>query len=249
MQIKDLDVGEMLQFGCMKCNTRNGVTDLLWRKVSDDNYFILMSRFRQRVDDAEYSRANNDRRRTAGCNFWPKTNMHQWLNSTKDEGWFTPVDEHDGCGALSLSPGFLSDFSDAELNALEEFEITCKVPKGYVLQNGKTVTLKCKVTLPSISNVREGWEDKTEGDVFDGLRVFDGYDTVTRTPNGGVGLQTSPGGSVSPSEPVGIRPLIKINGECEIFEAGLYGGGSQNKYVICQEGCVSEDELTALICA
>ena len=181
MLISEAPIGTKIVFG-----TR-GDDDLVWRKVTDDLDFVSeRSVTRIAFDNHEPDSESRDRRRF-GNNFFPHSNIFQFLNSTHGRDWFVKQHEHDTPPCDNPIAGFLSVFSDQELDLIVEREITVAVPLGSRKQFGRTYQMRCKVCLPSASELGYVAEDvfTKEGAVIPAL-----IDFVTETFLGRVMTRT-----------------------------------------------------------
>lgn len=180
MLLKDLPINGRLYLGYC------GDTDFRWAKVSDDNDFISVRPVSfQQFDENEYTNTSRDRRRF-GNNFFPHSNLLQWLNAS-DPDWFTPQHQYDARPFMS-SQGFLCCLSPEERRLLVPREITVAVPLGSKKQFGKMYTMECKVCLPSAAEC--GYSDSDEGFALEGealpglvdlIRYERAFKPVTRT--------------------------------------------------------------------
>lgn len=168
MKLKDAPIGTRLVFGTM----RDG--DIIWRKVSENQDFFSETECgRKAFDTAEY-RSNSRARRNHGNNFFPQSNIMQWLNS-KGENWFHITHPDDNEPTYSCEMGFLSSFSEAELSAIVNRDISIAVPLGSRKEFGKEYSMSCAVCLPSASEagfrLDEG-QDDIEGDYLPEITVL-----------------------------------------------------------------------------
>ena len=111
--------------------------------------------------DAPEVRNPKERLRLTGSNYYPFSNIHQWLNA-EGSNWFSPAHEYDepptkeaiatrpniydrhGYNSYAQKPGFLSWFSPAFREALYESDVPCT----NAAQDGIEF-VKAKVFLPS----------------------------------------------------------------------------------------------------
>lgn len=103
--------------------------------------------------DAPEPRSRFDEIRQFGWNRYPVSNVHQWLNSTDETDWFTPMhplDEAPGQAVIEPyghKPGFLSGFSHSFVQALRTSSVVYAYQDDYYqLRHG---TVECRVFLPS----------------------------------------------------------------------------------------------------
>lgn len=103
--------------------------------------------------DAPEPESRFDEIRQFGWNRYPVSNVHQWLNSTKETHWFTPMHSIDTAPGQAViepyeqKPGFLSYFSDSFVQALQICSVKYAYQDDYYqLRHG---TVDCRVFLPS----------------------------------------------------------------------------------------------------
>lgn len=237
MKVKDAPVGTVIAFG----STRD--TDITWTKVSYGNDFISDSSLAYvQFDVPEFSNQSRARR-SSGNNFYPHSNIAQWLNA-EGEGWYRAQHAHDEEPYYSLNEGFLSRFDPDEIAALDEREITVAVPLGSRKEFGKTYTHKCKVWLPSAVDFGCGGDELgAEGAATPAFREavlkWDNYSTVM-TRSGikdgghiaGINLRNSSISMVSirAYRNLLIHPMIRLKADTEISDSGavrsLVGGST-----------------------
>lgn len=235
MKVKDAPVGTVIVFG----STRD--TDITWTKVSDGNDFISdLSLAYVPFDVPEFSNQSRARRRF-GNNFYPHSNVAQWLNA-EGEGWYRAQHEHDEVPYHNLGEGFLSRFDPDEIAALDEREITVAVPLGSRKEFGKTYTHKCKVWLPSAADFGCGEDELgAEGVAAPAFREaaskWDNY-SIVMTRSGikdgghiaGVSIRKPSISMVSiqASRNLLVHPMIRLKADTEISDSGavrsLVGG-------------------------
>lgn len=144
MNISELRVGMKIALGSL------GGDDIIWRKLSDDCLFMSNRRIRRIHFDSCEPWSDSRARRSHGNNFYPHSNIHQWLNAT-GEGWFQKAHEYDESPRYACDPGFLTEFSKSELGVLLPQNIIVAVPLGSRKKYGKTVEMSALVTLPAAS--------------------------------------------------------------------------------------------------
>lgn len=142
MTIGEAPVGTKIYLGSWKD------TDFIWRKVSEDNDFLCEQGTGYRQFDNDEPANSNRNRRTGGNNFFPVSNIQQWLNST-ETNWYHPLHEFDTGYVGYNDQGFLHDFNPEELDCLMDRTIKVAVPLGSRKEHGKVVEMACKVCLPS----------------------------------------------------------------------------------------------------
>ena len=221
MLISDLPIGAKLKFGTFD------EEDIRWIKVSADSDFIAETRTGflsyDRAEGTNVSRA----RRNYGNNFFPHSNIAQWLNAIGLD-WFHSAHEYDEIPQYNRIPGFLSNFAQKELESLVDREIVVAVPLGSRKEFGKTYRTSLKVCLPSASEI--GYEDdclSCEGEKLDEVAALvnrlNRDATVTRTgvKDGGhvITYFGSTPEETTASRPYSIHPMIRIRKDVEISDA------------------------------
>jgi len=159
MTINDLSVGSKVMFGqAIYDGQRNMVIDLVWRKVAENNTFLTdFFVARKAADVPEPDNTSRDRRER-GSNFFPQTNIFQWLNADRS-GWFSKSHEADVAPDYVNEPGFLSEFAQWEKDAIVPHEIVTIVPEGFRREFGVLCKNTCKVSLPALSEVTRIGDD------------------------------------------------------------------------------------------
>ncbi len=185
--IERLDLGDELSLGLyMKNRGFSRRMELVWKKVSYSNIFMLKGYIRAVSYDSPEDLNPNEAKRNHGTNFYPLSNMHQWLNGSGLD-WFKPTHEYDtNSFCMPDDTGFLTLFDEQDLAALEDVTIQCSVPDGYKRLYGTTYDLTTKVFLPSLKELGIWVDDRPdEGerfDIYEGA-YFEGT-TLTRSPDG-----------------------------------------------------------------
>ena len=153
MTINDLSVGSKVMFGqAIYDGQRNMVIDLVWRKVAENNTFLTdFFVARKAADVPEPDNTSRDRRER-GSNFFPQTNIFQWLNADRN-GWFSKSHEADVAPDYVNEPGFLSEFAQWEKDAIVPHEIVTIVPEGFRREFGIYHTMNCKVSIPALGEM------------------------------------------------------------------------------------------------
>ena len=226
MRIGELPVGARLIYGTYDDD------DIRWIKVSESSDFLAETRTGVlQYDNIEGTNASRARRRF-GNNFFPQSNIAQWLNAEGTD-WFRNTHEHDSAPNFYHFPGFLNSFTQKELESIEDREITVAVPLGSRKEFGRTYKARMKVCLPSASEV--GMEDEDlacEGETLPEIGNYlsgvrnESMMTRTGVKEGGhiisyFGL--TPDAVVS-YRPWGIHPMIRIKPDTEISEAPDHSG-------------------------
>lgn len=124
------------------------------------------------IDSGEQSNGNSNPRKkiwedisTYGNNSYPLSNMHQWLNSDK-ENWYKSLHENDmpptpenlrySEHPYKEKPGFLAGFSGAFRDALIEVDVPVLVRERR--DKGAMNSVRAKVFLPSRTEIGKGDE-------------------------------------------------------------------------------------------
>lgn len=186
MKYKDLAVGAKFYLGSFRPPFDNIYNDLVWTKVTESGKAVLVPCFlRMKFDSCESYRCNRDRA-NHGWNAYFKSNIHQFLNSDKED-WYTPSHEFDQVDySDSKTRGFLTCFSEKERSFLVPFQVTQHTPMGSIKLFGRQVTETVLAALPAESEFNQDAQYREEGDYIPALcstGVFMGW---TRTPGGGV---------------------------------------------------------------
>jgi len=226
MLLKELALGSRLALG-LDPNDE----DQTWMKVSDDGFFLAERKVGFMSYDY-YEPDNTSRsRRSNGNNFWPHSNVCQWLNA-HGENWWVPAHRYDKIRSAYYGAGFLDRFTPEELAIMMDIETTTLVPLGSRKEYGKTCTNTYKVVLPSFSQVYSGRCDETfegkdqfsiEGALLPGIEMFQraheiGIVTRTGVVDAGhiVISNTTWYDSRPASDGFHMFPMIKLSGEAQI---------------------------------
>lgn len=235
MKVQDLPVGAQVSLGEYFDATNGDVSELVWVKASMQNHFITAQSIgRLQGDYREHESLSRDHRRH-GNNYYPHSNLHQWLNSTQKD-WFEPAHPADTVGTfVRKQPGFLSYFAPGELNCIQPMHIGGDTPPGSIKRHGKTYELDCLVTIPTLNQIL-GHHHNLEGEHFElflygfweGMRHY-GYEVrevLTRSPSTADGCNwwvVPPGASLSSrfvrnvDEFTSVYPLIQLKEDLEVF--------------------------------
>lgn len=222
MKVHEIPIGSMLIIG--ECGDR----DIIWRKISDQQDLIADKRVGVlEFDQVEFENKSRARREH-GNNFFPHSNIFQWLNATEQDHWYRQQHEFDEAPYYTGSPGFLSGFMSAELAALVERSITVAVPLGSRKQFGREYQMKCRVCLPAATEV--GLTDpelEVEGaaipEIRNMLREY-GRNGSMMTRTGvrdaahilayyGMSCET-----ISAARSYDIRPMIRLKADTELIQ-------------------------------
>ncbi|MBQ9613049.1 MAG: hypothetical protein IJV14_10755 [Lachnospiraceae bacterium] len=183
MKYGDLPIGSKILFGRYRENDRGQEKELKWTKVTDDCRTVLVPRQIVAVFD-HCERGVNQDRMNHGYNFYPYSNIDQYLNSRNYE-WFVP--KHSGDTVYyheARRPGFLHFFMPEEIKQIAIQHITVASPKGSKKEFGEKTEIDRLVTIPSASQF--GWGgvndiQREEGERIDLLSDSTVFHGVTRT--------------------------------------------------------------------
>lgn len=150
--VDQLPIGSLVEFGVF--TGRMGYqSELLWQKVSSRNDFMTVDALSTTVVFDQQEPGNlNTARQNNGNNFFPHSNVLQWLNSDALDGWYKAkhhADQYRPGFNYFTRGGFLSAFTPAEKEAMQVVKVRGSVPTGSRQQHGKTYEVDCRVYLPS----------------------------------------------------------------------------------------------------
>lgn len=254
MTINDLEIGDIVLFGAIRNKvTDSSLQDIEWIKVDNDNTLTARCVIRRMAMDEAEPRSSSRDRRERGCNFFPQSNLFQWLNSA-GQSWFVPVDEADEEPVYSDMPGFLSDFDPWELDTIVPHEICVGVPNGYRRKFGSLFRVSCKVSIPAAGEVLCGVSDDyhVEGELFP-------YYKEGNFPHVGMWLRTATnssmacvGGSgdvsaISPCRRGSVVPMLRIHPETRVSDRADKSGCYRVLRLNGKESCVDMHELYQLL--
>ena len=225
MTINDIPIGGYFTVGLFQRRNRRAPEPISWRKASYNNEFYGddgLGAFS--ADEREPENESRDRRER-GSNFFPQTNICQFLNS-EEVDWFKPQHETDTVNdLLGRQPGFLHLFEDWERSSIIPHEITAVVPSGFKRKYGETFKTTLKVSMLSKSQL--SLEDgNTEGEplgVFQMGAIPTGFVTRTAVGSGLVAIDERRRTiNSSPAVDFNILPFAVFNGNSlvEYSEAG-----------------------------
>ena len=248
MKISEMPIGECLVFGQFLRTGDRIPVNLLWRKASAQNEFYASEGIGKFCADAPEPENESRDRRERGSNFFPQTNICQFLNAVGDN-WFKPQHETDVANdRLKNRSGFLSSFEEWERKVIVPHEIVTSVPVGFRRKYGEQVKTTLKVSMLSRSQLYGG-EELTEGEQ---LPIFAHGATLTnilfRTAvNTGLSAVDHRGRAVnhSPALDFNIIPFLRLDDNSTIeynLSDGFY-------YILPPEEVVKEitDELHQLL--
>lgn len=182
MKLKDLPIGSKVKFGSYAKRTNSPALDLKWTKITANGMLVLEPGVLYGTFDAPEQQASNRDRRHHGWNYFPLSNIFQFINSSEAQ-WFKPQHDADECGYANYSHdcGFLSSFTSEEIAQIIPHEITVGTPDGARKKYGTRTTQKCLISLPSLSQLNMEFADdylRCEGGEIPALRddsVFRGW--------------------------------------------------------------------------
>lgn len=220
MKIQDAAIGTKIAFG-----TYDGA-DIIWIKASDENDLFCQSECGRKKFDAPEWNGPSRARRNHGNNYFPHSNIFQWLNA-RGSGWFRIAHGHDMPPNYTGKDGFLSSFTDAELGMLVKREYDVAVPLGSRKEFGRSIKVSSLVTLPSIDELNVGRDDELttlEGEpmdvILDYIHTARYVSIMTRTGVRDAGhIQAYDGWErcVKPANVyLGVHPMIRVRGDLEI---------------------------------
>lgn len=174
--VSSLPCGAKVRFGSY-CVGNEGAHGIRWIKVNSDDTTLLAEHIEDfRAFDAREPDSPQGYHREYGNNRYSVSNIDQFLNSTGDK-WYHPQHDTDAppVGELTFDetpymdhPGFLADFSEAELEAIIPTEIVVALPR---CESDDCEIITRKVFLPSRSNIFGRSERNTnEGKRWDYFR-------------------------------------------------------------------------------
>lgn len=165
--INDLAVGSKVKFGRYSVESEES-QDIIWQIADknhtgypDDSITLITEKIIDiRAFDAKEPSNSDSNRQKYGNNRYKDSNIRQWLNKSgypwfqKTHGADEPPTEEGtnnyGTG-YDDKPGFLSDFTDEELNAI--LDTTLTVAKNTAVDGGGTETVVDKIFLASVTEV------------------------------------------------------------------------------------------------
>ena len=246
MKVKDIQIGERIVFG-----THEG-EDIVWRKVSDENDFFAETECGYRPFDVSEPDSTSRARRRHGNNFFPHSNIFNWLNSCNMD-WYAQTHEFDRRPFYATSPGFLWWFTPEEINAMLPMDYEVSVPLGSRKEFGKRHPMRSLVTLPSATQIGAvRYPEEAEGsqlvDLTEYLRSNYRFSVMTRT---GVldasqlycfrrGLMDT----CQADDSVAVHPMIRLTGELTVSDQADMDG---LRYTFVQDSREHLDDFYRLI--
>ena len=168
MKIHELPLGARVVLGSMQGHTPfDDPTEITWLKVSSRNDFMSEQRVIEcRYDSPEPTNSNRGRR-SNGNNYFPHSNLLQYLNGRGDR-WWAPAHRDDAPPySFGNNPGFLTMFGEDEIACMMDRAVTVVSPAGSKRQFGKSTQLVAKVLLPALSELVPSLTERTEGELFE----------------------------------------------------------------------------------
>lgn len=246
MTVNEVPVGGLIAFG------NHGEDLMTWVKLDASNLMITQKRLDAMCYDEQEYHSDSRARRNHGNNFFPESNICQWLNSDKPS-WYSKTHANDEAPYYHLREGFLNGLTEYERSALMEQEITIAVPLGSRKQYGRIYTAKYRVVLPSASQlglpVDSGQE--IEGDPIENFFSYvRPAEMMTRTWTADAGhnicYEWGEASSMPCNKPQRVYPMIKLSGDTEIEEVGADKFGQAVYYVKTGAESMMEEFLNLL---
>ena len=164
--LSNLPIGAKIKFGKHSVNGETA-QDIIWLVVAKNhsgypaNSVTLLTEkgIDVRPYDARESSNTDSNRGGYGNNYYPHSNISQWLNSSASSNWYSPQHTYDAPPSSSNvsfgtqyvdRPGFLYNFSSSERNAIPSTTIRCLQP---TIDGGKYADISAQVFLPSLTEV------------------------------------------------------------------------------------------------
>lgn len=229
-KVSDIPVGELLSLGRALDETPHmGVgAELTWIKMNDSCDFIAGRPLTSVIFDMAEPENTNKDRRERGVNFFPQSNLFQWLNS-EGRGWFKPMTPSDTMSynpLLNMSCGFLSSFTPHERSMLLPRPYSIVTPSGFKKAFGEVFKTESLVSIPSAKELGicriDPLQIQEEGEVMHS-RVLERLYRVqafTRTSIGAsifrVDALKEKIHGVAPCTTSNVFPIIRVNPDCEV---------------------------------
>lgn len=219
MTINDIPIGGYFTVGLFQRRNRRAPEPISWRKASYNNEFYGddgLGAFS--ADEREPENESRDRRER-GSNFFPQTNICQFLNS-EEANWFKPQHETDTVSdALGRQPGFLYLFEGWERNLIVPHEVSVIVPSGFKRKYGELFKTTLKVSMLSRSQLFAD-ADQSEGEQLEVFRMEGipvNFLTRTAINTGLIAVNGRRGQSNnSPAAECNIIPFIRFDGNSPV---------------------------------
>ena len=256
MLVKDMAVGDRLIVGAYRTFGGDRLQDIAWMKVSQNNDFIAAAEIDILEFDSQEPQSPGRERRRGGNSFYPLSNIHNFLNAEREE-WYEPTHTADQ-PPFRLRTGFLKDFEPWERECIEEREIVVAVPEGSKREFGRSVRIRCLVSLPSADELgrlpaSDAEDVIVEGESFD-MNVFsDGFATMTRTGTGPSRIlcyQRRRGFYPrSASNMEHISPVIRLKGDVAVTDSSDEQGFHYPEFPEDSAYYTKADDLAAILTA
>lgn len=229
MTIKELPVGSVLYLGGSNDNLQTDSGMFRWVKIDDKNHFILSGTdtIIRRMFDYNEIHSPSRARRNHGNNYYPLSNIHQYLNSVEAE-WYHPTHQFDECPYSRSEVGFLTHFAPEELAAMVTQTVPYKIPRGSIKEMGdKTIAVDAKVVLPSASMVCNGLEHVEDDFNEVAYREMRNARAIIMTRSGGdnpsrilaVSTTLMITDNCEANDWMAIMPIIQLDGETVVYES------------------------------
>lgn len=224
MKISEAPVGTRLALG----ESESG--SIIWQKANDACDMIAEAHVAWCPFDAEEYRSTSRDRRRWGNNFYPHSNIFQWLNAS-GEDWYKPAHETDDIGYIHRNLGFLDRFRSDELACMVPREVTVAVPPGSRKQFGRRYTVEALVHLPSSAEFGITFCDEdiaSEGEKFEiPITAESSFMIMTRTGVGDAGhicfCTSRSSARFTANRSGSVVPVIRLKPDTEISEEGSEG--------------------------
>jgi len=159
---KDIPVGLKFYFGNFKTEdgeyiggfehvTLSDEKKMCWVKINELGDCIMAHGVYQRFDHP-FAEGLNATERGHGTVYYPDSDLYRWMHS--DNEWYVP--KH--CAYKAPCPGFLTAFTEKELELIEECEYEYQVPAGYTRKNGTIKKMKDKFWIAPSNVVQENFD-------------------------------------------------------------------------------------------
>ena len=246
MTVNEVPVGGSIVFGNYHDDP------IVWVKLDESNLMITKNRLEVLCYDEQEYHSDSRARRSYGNNFFPESNICQWLNSDRPN-WWVKTHENDEYPYYHRHGGFLNGFTKYEQNALTEQEISIAVPLGSRKKYGKVCTSRYKVVLPSASQLGLVMADgqDIEGEPIEGIfNYIRPSEVMTRTWTRDAGHIVCYEWVDASSKPCNhsqrVYPMIRLSGDTEIEEVGTDRYGQTAYYVKSSSESTMEEFLNLL---
>lgn len=255
MLLSDLAIGTKVADANSKYNNKI----IIWTVASKNHYgnnqvTLISDVLALKPSDAKED-GNSNSRNSYGNNRYSLSNIHSWLNSTKDN-WYEAkhsLDAPPSSSLVSVNPydaekGFCTNLSSKFLNRVKTTTITTAIP---TCDGGGSENISCKFYLPSLMEVGLGQENGiSEGSQFplfvdNASRIIEfggasrewelrtpasnnGYDFRHIRPNGTNYTNIANNGNIGIRAVCNIDANIEVENKSSYYELKLSGYLSEN---------------------